>query len=154
MDKNCKKKSPTPWKPLLWRIPKVSHQQSVASTIRSHPLLSSNTKDILLGSGANVLCLHDPTFFDTLDVSTAAKVGSMAVADGSPSTIQAQVLSLFRVHVHTRLLPQSSFLKEIAALYKRGCDTSADLPIGDIPPELIFQLSYAHIYQKICRYRF
>ena len=60
----------------------------VASSVQSDHLSSSNQKDILIDSGANVLCLNRREYFDSLDESSKATTDSILVADGSPSVIQ------------------------------------------------------------------
>ena len=61
--------------------------KSAASISKSKFPRMKKTKDILLDSGANVLCLSKSNYFDKLDESSLSKSGSISVATGVPSVI-------------------------------------------------------------------
>ena len=64
----------------------VSKQSN--SDIRKKKKKKKDKKDILLDSGANVLCLSKSEYFDNLDLSNSSKSGSISVATGVPSAIK------------------------------------------------------------------
>ena len=100
----------------------VHQHPLVASSVRSHRPPRSEPKDILLDTGANVLCIHKEEYFDSLDKSSVSTADSISVADGSPSAIQGSGTindqhAKFMPDFSSSLVPASVFADNTVAIF-------------------------------------